>query len=194
MENLTNDTKKINYDSSKNQDIKRRFIEREVLNNVSCLITELSSNDEYMDELMEICSQEDYKTPVEYYIENNMTIVECMEWLTFQEGSMPSTGNAKNQLIDLLDNEDGYFWKGGYQEFACEFNIDPEQNEALEHWNVSDYLARKLEEKGEMINRDFYGLTVWGRTCSGQAILLDGVISSICEDMEILEGQKNEWK
>ena len=41
--------------------------------------------------------------------------------------------------------------------------------------------------------KDFFGMTVWGRATTGQAILLDGVISEICSDMEILEGQANEW-
>lgn len=55
--------------------------------------------------------------------------------------------------------------------------------EALEHWIVSDRLADKLAAKGEMILKDFYGLTIWGRTCSGQAILLDGVIEDIALEM-----------
>ena len=58
---------------------------------------------------------------------------------------------------------------------------------------MSNWLADKLEAKGKMILHDFLGLTIWGRTCSGQAILLDGVISEICNDMAILNGQKYSW-
>lgn len=65
--------------------------------------------------------------------------------------------------------------------------------EEYEHWIVSDWLANKLEERGEMVIRDFLGLTIWGRTSTGQAIKLDWVISKICEEMEILEGQEHEW-
>jgi hypothetical protein len=52
-----------------------------------------------------------------------------------------------------------------------------------EHWIVSDWLANRLEERGECVLRDFFGLTVWGRTCSGQAISLDGVIGDIFDEL-----------
>ena len=63
-----------------------------------------------------------------------------------------------------------------------EEDCEDEYIEALEHWIISDWLADKLEAKGEMILKDFYGLTIWGRTCSGQAILLDGVIQEIAKE------------
>ena len=61
---------------------------------------------------------------------------------------------------------------------------DPNFIEALEHWAVSDWLAERLAEKGEAVSRDFYGLNVWGRTCSGQAIALDSVILEILRERE----------
>ena len=68
---------------------------------------------------------------------------------------------------------------------CCEINgIDPEQNEAYEHWIVSKWLAEKLAAKGEMISQDIFGLTVWGRTCTGQAIMLDRVIAEIYQEMQ----------
>ena len=50
--------------------------------------------------------------------------------------------------------------------------------EALEHWLVSEWLAKRLLEEGEMVI-EFYGLTIWGRTTSGQAIYIDSVIEDI---------------
>ncbi len=50
--------------------------------------------------------------------------------------------------------------------------------EALEHWCVSSWLGERLKEEGEMVI-DFLGLTIWGRTTSGQAIFLDSVIEDI---------------
>jgi len=70
---------------------------------------------------------------------------------------------------------------------------DPEYIEALEFYIVTDYFAEKLKEKDEIVV-DFMGLTIWGRTCTGQAILLDSVIKEIAKDMEILNGQQYEWK
>ena len=77
------------------------------------------------------------------------------------------------------------------RELADDLNIDidnfTEPEEALEHWIVSDWLADKLEAYGELITKDFLGLTIWGRTCSGQAIMLDWVISKICNDLDMLK-------
>ena len=55
--------------------------------------------------------------------------------------------------------------------------------EALEHWIVSGWLAGELKARGEMVTEDFMGLPIWGRTCSGQAILLDGVICAIYDEL-----------
>jgi hypothetical protein len=81
-----------------------------------------------------------------------------------------------------------------WQELCENESIEGYESDILEHWIVSDYLARKLEEKGETVSHDFFGLTIWGRGCSGQAILLDYVIADIASDMEILKGQKYEWR
>jgi hypothetical protein len=51
----------------------------------------------------------------------------------------------------------------------------------LEYWAVSDILADRLEMKGEAVLREF-GLNIWGRATSGQAIKLDGIIQEIAKD------------
>ena len=72
----------------------------------------------------------------------------------------------------------------------CELeNLDSEMQEIFTWYAVSDFLARKLKDRGEPILDDSY----WGRCCFGQAILLDGVITEICAEMEILEGQRYSW-
>lgn len=55
--------------------------------------------------------------------------------------------------------------------------------EAYEHWIVSDWLADKLAERGEMVLKDFLGLTIWGRATTGQAISLDEVICDIWDSI-----------
>ena len=72
-------------------------------------------------------------------------------------------------------------------------DIDTEPQDIMEWWLVTEWLYRKLGEKGEPILTDGQSYW-WGRCATGQAILLDGVISEICSDMEILEGQRLEWK
>jgi len=73
-----------------------------------------------------------------------------------------------------------------------DIRLGGEAQDILEWWIVDSGLARQLLEHGEAVyhNGDNY---IWGRTTSGQAILLDGVISDIAEEMEILEGQANSW-
>jgi len=68
--------------------------------------------------------------------------------------------------------------------FVSDEDFEPEEyHEILEHWVVSEYLARELERRGESITRDFYGFTIWGRPTHGQAISLDGVIIEIWEEL-----------
>ena len=84
------------------------------------------------------------------------------------------------------DTADGETWCGAAVDLCEEFGIEADdyRQEVLEHWIVSDALARRLEEKGECVLRDFFGLTIWGRTTSGQAISLDSVIVGIYRDLQ----------
>lgn len=70
-------------------------------------------------------------------------------------------------------------WAG----LCCRENIDPYEREVFEHWIVSNWLADKLAEKGEKVDKDFAGLTVWARTTTGQAIASDWVIEQIVADL-----------
>lgn len=58
-----------------------------------------------------------------------------------------------------------------------------EETNVLEWWAVDDWLHRKLKEKDECV-ADLGSLRVWGRTTSGQAIWLDGVIEEIYDDLQ----------
>lgn len=71
---------------------------------------------------------------------------------------------------------------GKYTEGLLDVCYGENDKEALEHWLVSNWLADRLMDKGEMVVKDFYGLTIWGRSTSGQAIFLDCVIQEIFQD------------
>lgn len=64
--------------------------------------------------------------------------------------------------------------------------------EIYEWWAVSSWFGKKLADRGEAV-ADVLDFTVWGRCTTGQAILLDYVVGTIGEEMEILEGQKYSW-
>lgn len=70
-----------------------------------------------------------------------------------------------------------------WQELCEENDIEPYQREVFEHWIVSDWLADRLAEKGEKVDKDFAGLTVWARTTTGQGIASDWVIEQIAADL-----------
>jgi hypothetical protein len=98
----------------------------------------------------------------------------------------------------LYQTTDGVWrWRGEYEddcrdnasreiaaeEFCLTAGIDPIEHEVYEHWIVSDWLAEKLAAKGEKVDTDFAGLTVWARTTTGQGIASDSVIQDIVADL-----------
>lgn len=151
------------YESAEYQNKVRDFVSREVIYNVSSLISELGNQEAlYRDELLPVCSQDNWKdTAIEDFING-----------TPDQKGKPFTVDD----FHSLHGEE-------YREYCEERDIDPQTTEAYEHWIVTDYLADKLEAKGEMVLRDFLGMTIWGRTCSGQAILLDSVICDIYDEL-----------
>ena len=57
-----------------------------------------------------------------------------------------------------------------------------ENSEVLEWWLVTPYMADMLRENGEVI-LSAYDCYWWGRTTSGQALYMDGVIQEIAEQI-----------
>ena len=140
------------------------LVSREVHYGVSSLIHHLAQDDmgEYYDDILLVCVTDDWQSAAE-----------DAGWEHFTDEFGANC---------YRDTNDGQSWAcelNGWQMLCEEFGIEPYQTEALEHWIVSDWLADKLAERGEMISKDIYGLTIWGRVCTGQAILLDDVICQI---------------
>jgi len=75
----------------------------------------------------------------------------------------PSSGPFATQALALFDTGED-----------CD-------QEILEHWIVSDWLAQRLEKNGETVDPDFAGLAIWGRRTTGQRIECDDVILEISE-------------
>ena len=70
----------------------------------------------------------------------------------------------------------------GYSDVEDARDDGAEIKEIFEWWVVSDWLAGRLEAHGEPLLINDYG-TWWGRTCTGQAILLDFVIEQIYDEL-----------
>jgi len=167
-----------------NQRIAAKFTGREVYFCVSTLVSELAQKaeefPEYTDDIYDLCrGLPDYESAL---IDNG--------WESFSD---------KYGVACWRDTSDGATHCGTaedvYKFFEDDLNFDvgDYESEIFEHWIVSEFLANRLEAKGERVVRDFFGLTVWGRPTTGQGISSDRVIEEICHDMEILEGQKHSW-
>lgn len=157
----------MNHNSSKNQEIKRKFVEREVYCCVSGMVEYILSK-----------GYEDREAPFTMDDVENLYLPKC-----------PNCGDFDS--IEEIENEEGETaYKCSYCNEELEEEPETEPQEVFEWWICSDWLIKKLAAHGEPVLIDE---GIWGRTGTGQAILLDGVISRICEELEILEGQRNEW-
>ena len=162
----------------------RKLVDREVHYCVSMLIHELAQNceSEYYDDILNVCLQDDWEEPATYHT-SELDRDECAKML-----ESISIEVRDNETVETLREAiDANILDGTIdaQEFCEDHGLDPYTNEAYEHWIVSDWLADKLEAAGEMVSKDLYGLTIWGRCTTGQAILLDGVICGIYNDMGV---------
>lgn len=154
------------------------LVKREVIYCVSHLVSELVStggamsggNYDLHDQALELC------TPVPDY-----------EEAAIQAGWEDVTNTddypAETQFKDTTD---GQGWAcSGWEQLCADHDIDADEyaREIFEHWIVSNWLADRLAAKGERIDKDFAGLTVWGRTTTGQGIASDYVIEQIAAEM-----------
>ena len=158
-------------DEPKNQRTCEMLVQREVGHCVSYLIHHFAKNPNALkgsdytweDDVLPLCSHDDWQST----------------WEDYQAiGEVPI---ANDLPID------------DYREACEQAGIDePFRSEAYEHWLVSEWFGSKLAAHGEMVG-NLFGLTIWGRCTTGQAIHLDSVIISIAHQMEILTGQRYEW-
>ena len=69
-----------------------------------------------------------------------------------------------------------------YEGMPYEENGEETQTDIFEYWIVSPWLADRLAEKNEKIIKAL-DICFWGRSTTGQAIYLDGVIQEIAFGM-----------
>jgi hypothetical protein len=207
MNNQTNTTEKVflsiqeakkQGNNTTNQEIKRKFISNHVYANVNQM-TEYILNKGF----------EDRNAPFSFDDVENFYIYP--EWnknlqgedLYFEGGNDTDKKEFLKEFERLEEESQSLFDSEGISEETHERNLqliedaksefenlETESQEVFEWWLVSDYLCKKLSRKGYVVIADE---NIWGRTTTGQAILLDYVITEICAEMEILEGQQNSW-
>ena len=150
--------KNYGFNSNKNQEIKGKFVDREVK---ACFSYE-------MDAILKVSDTVKSDLPSYEDIENLFEYV-C-----------PECGSGYAEESEAVN--------------CCGSETKPENEaqEVFEWWIISEFLYRKLKARNHPV-LEFGNNYYWGRCTTGQAILLDDVISDICSEMEILQGQKYDW-
>ena len=160
------------------------LVQREVLLCVSTLIDELREKEGCLDEdiLYDL-----YKGPIDY-------------------GAAKYELELKRDSVfkHYCDKDDRYYF--GVRSEHLVWRIDPIHNdeetaiyewfevyhggdledyrqEVYEHYVITIWLADKLEAQGETVVRDVFGLTIYCRPCTGQALHCDWVIQEIYQEM-----------
>ncbi|WP_321935497.1 hypothetical protein [Paraburkholderia sp. J8-2] len=167
----------------------QNFVSEHVYRNVSAIVAVLHTNanarkafDLDADEVRGLVEHRDFGVAVLAHLETDIDVDELHALLSADalefDTAAPQKELAALFFEYLKSNEE-------IEEFADEHGIDPERTEVNEQLVVSDYLAARLEEKGEVVEHDFLGLTVWGRCEGGQMVHMDKVIRDIVRETSL---------
>ena len=112
----------------------------------------------------------------DYYQKN------CRDIERFVENNVYA--NVTGMVTELMQPNIDEWWHLVEQIVETEYEEEqPYAREVFSYFIVNEYLAKYLKEKGEPIEHDFYGSTIWGRTTYGQSISMDGVVIDIYKDI-----------
>lgn len=195
--------------SDQTQSILRKLVDREVGTCVSVLVSELMQKQEhfpdYSDELINLSRR---SASVEDVLDDNgYVLVENSSAEAFL------ITHDEHKIYKSITHEDSGQLEQMQDEFLAEFGeyLDADEitnaeavayaigveacdseSEVYEHWIVSTWFGNELAKRGESVE-ELFGITIWGRCTTGQAIYMDGIIERIASDMEILPGQRHDW-
>lgn len=153
------------------------LVQREVIYCVSSLVHTLTQENK-LDEELAISL---WEGPIDF---------DDAEYAINQDGSYLA---QKDDLWGLYDNDEpddpivDYKYESKEELIKWYFedmgwDINDYRSEVFEHWIVSSWLGKKLQEHGETVV-ELYGLTIWCRTTTGQAIYCDCVIQQIYNNL-----------
>ena len=155
----------------------KELVQREVIYCVSSLIYTLTQENKLDEELAIFL----WQGTIDY---------EAAEYAINQDGSCLAD---KEGLWGLYDNDDSdnpivdyeYETKEELIEYYFDdmsWDIEDYRSEVFEHWLVSNWLSKELDKHGE-VTVECYGLTIWCRTTTGQAIHCDSVMEQIHQEL-----------
>lgn len=193
-------------DSSVNQKIKKEFVRREVLCCVTSLVDfVLSCEDENVPftwddvqsdgnmpqcESCDSCDFEDvYPTDRSVEIEADLLADPSEKFICPVCNSFHGTEIEARECCGYMPLHRCSDCGKVYNDDQFEELFD-DCREVFEWWIVTPWLASKLAERGEKV---IDGEKIWGRCTTGQSVEMDNVISTICADIGILNGQEHDW-
>jgi hypothetical protein len=185
------------------EELAEMYQERDIWCCDSCLVSDLmkaASSGELPREVAEEWEYEKVKNlrpdPSDWGIEK------CRDWLDDKGHDMPDEDPWKWGRPELLGFLDGCLDDdidmgtktdaellalaveymdddGGYEDdWRRAVNENAEDAEIYEWWRVDSWLASQLEEVGECVLDNAYGYW-WGRTCTGQQMIMDGSLQDV---------------
>ncbi len=89
---------------------------------------------------------------------------------------------SKHINNDFQSSQSNYNKEDAFKNACEEYNLRWDYSPILEHWSVDSRFAELLEAQGAVIAEDVMGLTIWGRTTSGQSVALDHVVREAFAD------------
>jgi len=195
----------MDYNSPENQEIKHYYVDRNVIMNAYSIVDELTKAHElnpdlgfdpfeYMQPYKEVNGEiyydDEFSAKLEELQEKLLDVEKEIEELDFAdedlEDELSQPDRTKRRA--LLALKDALI-----EELIAMEDAEEEWPEVLEWRFVTGYMARNLEQYGEVVIWR-YGFPLWGRQTSGQSIVLDYVVSKICEDLGLLVEDKDSRK
>ncbi len=110
---------------------------------------------------------------------DSWTAGDCADWLE-ERGIDLEIDADLNVTWGIVEDDDEC--REGLQDLVRD---NSECAEVFEWWAVSSWLAEYLRENGHVM-LDWYGIDVWGRETTGQAIKMDGVIRDFIQAKELI--------
>ena len=155
----------------------KELVQREVIYCVSSLIYTLTQENKLDEELAISLWQGaiDYEA-AEYAINQDGS------YLVEKEGlwGLYDNDDLDNPIVDYEHETKEELIEWYFDDMS--WDIEDYRSEVFEHWLVSNWLSKELDANGE-VTVECYGLTIWCRTTTGQAIHCDSVMEQIYQEL-----------
>lgn len=94
-------------------------------------------------------------------------------------------GIELDNIENLYITDDATAKEYGYDSLEAMQESGEDQQEIFEWWFVTEWFYQQLRKRNQPVLKSDYGY-LWGRTCTGQVIYMDGVIEKIYDDLQRL--------